>query len=84
MAKYRKKAIEIEAFQWTGQPPIDWPTWARNAMSIRYEISNLQIDVDTGGAARCNKGDWVIKGIEGEIYPCTDVVFKKTYEQVDG
>ena len=82
MAKFRKKAIEVDAFQWTGQPPFHWPQWAKDDMRIRYEISNLQIDVDTGGAARCNKGDWVIKGVNGEVYPCSIDVFEKTYEYV--
>lgn len=83
MAKYRRKSTEIEAFQWNGEPAKEWPDWARTSMKIRYEISNLQIDVDTGGAARCNKGDWVVKGVVGEIYPCSNAVFQKVYELVE-
>lgn len=83
MAKYRRKSLELEAFQWTGQPQNEWPEWARNSLAIRYEVSNLQIDVNTGGAARCNKGDWVIKGVSDEIYPCLNAVFEKIYELVE-
>lgn len=79
----RKKPIEIDYFHWTGQPPNHWPDWMRHNMAIRYEVSNLQIDVDTGGAARCNKGDVVIKGVNGEIYPCSLNVFEKTYDTID-
>lgn len=79
--KYRSKPIEIEAFQFR----IDnCPDWFMDKISslkvITYEsfcyIATLE------GRMRADKGDWIIKGTEGEIYPCKDVVFKKKYEPV--
>ena len=58
--KYRKKPIEIEAYQNEGEPFI---------------IKTLEGDMLAG------KGDWIIKGVEGELYPCKDNIFKKTYEK---
>lgn len=81
MAKYRKLPVEIEAFQWGGQPPQEWPNWARVHMNIRWEETNLQIDTEEG-AMRANRGDWIIKGVNGELYPCKDDIFRKTYERV--
>lgn len=80
--KFRKKPVEIEAFQWNGESPHHWPAWARNNLSIRYEISNLQIDT-LEGAHRANKGDWIIKGVKGELYPCKSDIFEMTYEPVE-
>jgi len=34
------------------------------------------------GQMIAKKGDWIIKGINGEIYPCKPDIFKKTYEEV--
>lgn len=81
MARYRKKPIVIEAFQWTGQPPREWPAWAMTSLAILYEISSLQVDTNHG-PVRANKGDWLIKTEAGEIYPCQDDEFWKNYEVV--
>lgn len=35
------------------------------------------------GTMKANPGDWIIQGIEGELYPCKDRIFKQTYELVD-
>lgn len=35
------------------------------------------------GIMRVNPGDWIIKGVKGELYPCKDDIFKKTYDKVD-
>lgn len=78
-----KKPIAIDYYHWTGQPPTHWPDWMRHNLGVRYEVSNLQIDVDTGGAVRCNKGDVVIRGAKGEIYPCKLATFEDTYDPVD-
>lgn len=80
--KFRKRPIEVEAFQWNGQPPHHWPEWARHNLSIRYEVSNLQVDTNHG-ATRANKGDWVIYTAAGEVYPCTAAEFTKNYEPVE-
>lgn len=80
--KYRSRPVEIEAFHWLGQPPSEWPAWARDHLSIRYEITCLQIDT-IDGTMRVNQGDWVIKGTIGEVYPCKDRVFRGKYDKID-
>ena len=35
------------------------------------------------GVMKANKGDWIIKGVKGELYPCKPDVFEMTYEKVD-
>lgn len=78
---YRKKPIVIEAFQWNGQPPRAWPKWAKDHLGLRYENTNIQVDTHQG-TVRANKGDWIILQIDGEVYPCTDELFQKSYEVV--
>lgn len=80
--KYRKKPVEIDAFQWTGQPPFHWPAWARHNLSLRYEVSNVQVDTNHG-AVRANKGDWIIHTPAGEVYPCRADEFERNYEPVE-
>jgi hypothetical protein len=41
-----------------------------------FEIKTLE------GVMRLNKGDWLIRGVKGELYPCKDDIFKMTYERV--
>ena len=83
MGYYRKKPVVIEAVQWTGnmQEVIDLvghdlPTYGeRRDGSIR--IATLE------GDHECRKGDWIIKGVQGEFYPCKPDIFEATYEPVE-
>ena len=86
--KYRKKPVVISAMQWDGN--IDYfidsirqmGAFIKIATSISLK-SNLQLEIDTlEGIMTANIGDWIIIGVEGELYPCKDNIFKKTYEEV--
>lgn len=90
MAKYRKKPVEIEAFQWTGGPDqAEDPEWIALAMEqgevhfmnagtpyVRMVIQTLEGDMEA------MPGDYIIRGIAGEIYPCKPDIFHATYEKV--
>ena len=88
MAKFRKKPVEIEVFLWIGSPDQEeYPVWAIDAIKdgrmwflpvpVAMQIKTLE------GVMTANSGDWVIRGVEGEIYPCKASVFEKTYERVE-
>lgn len=86
--KFRKKPVVIEAFQWTGGPnqPED-PVWACEAIragSVRFEnvgTPDAALLIDTlEGTHRANQGDWIIRGVKGELYPCKPDIFEATYE----
>lgn len=79
LKKYRKKPVVIEAFQLQ----LD---------TLAYELINLGfILTETGkvviqtleGDMVANVGDWIIKGIAGEFYPCKPDIFDQTYEVVE-
>lgn len=80
MAKYRKKPIIIEAIQWTGKnlSEID------NFMGRTVENKGITLVIHTlEGDMEASIGDYIIKGVNGEFYPCKPDIFNKTYEKVE-
>ncbi|MHB8034695.1 hypothetical protein CF069_12300 [Clostridium botulinum] len=87
MSKYRKKQVIIEAVQYTGDAnttEIEDMSFHEAYMNgiIREEKGNLLIKT-LKGTMIANKGDYIIKGVIGEFYPCKPDIFKKTYELVE-
>ena len=80
MPKFRKKPVVIEAVQWTGENVREMADFLD---SYRTVVSDRPITIITlEGNLRADVGDWIIKGIQGEFYPCKSDIFEKTYEQV--
>jgi hypothetical protein len=81
MAVYRKKPVEIEAFRyWTDNRP-DWfcdkvSTNEIVTFPTHCVISTLE------GMMRGEVNDYIIRGVNGEIYPCKPDIFAKTYDYV--
>lgn len=91
MAKYRKKPVVIEAYQYTGDFIENnvWnaPTWIKQALDIgklkykEVEDNPPELYVVTlEGDMKCDYGDYIIKGVKGELYPCKPDIFEETYE----
>lgn len=77
--KYRKKPVVIEALQWNGSN-INALT---NFANSHIEFHNYLIKIETlEGVMIANVGDYIIKGVKGEIYPCKSDIFEQTYEAV--
>lgn len=92
MAKYRKKPIVIEAYQYEGDfisnGEFIAPSWIKGALDnevlVYKEKDNTppELYVRTlEGDMKCNYKDYIIKGVNGELYPCKPDIFEKTYEQ---
>lgn len=87
---YRKKPVVIEAFQWTGGPDqTEDPEWCVAAIArgdVWFEdagTSDCAMTIGTlEGVHRANQGDFIIKGVAGELYPCKPEIFAATYEAV--
>lgn len=96
MPTFRKKPVEIEAFLWEGEwePFYNWlvslndgedieipfgsqPTMTRNSDGS-LEINTLE------GVMTAEIGVWVIRGVQGEFYPCQPDIFEATYDAADG
>jgi hypothetical protein len=88
--KYRKKPVVIEAFNWTGdKEQIEDPIWIIEALKndLAYfenqGTEQVKLCIRTlEGTMTTNRGDWIIKGVSGEFYPCKPDIFEKTYEKV--
>jgi len=88
MAKWRKKPVVIEAFKWTGDHyQKEDPEWIVEAIrkgivwfnDIGTEKCTMEIKTLEGNHI-ANRGDYIIQGIQGEIYPIKKDIFYKTYE----
>ena len=84
LAKYRKKPVEVEAFRLRpGMALGEFPDWAKDTAARRM-IEDGPFFIDTlEGTMVANDGDWVIRGVKGELYPCKPDVFAMTYEEVE-
>lgn len=86
MGKYRKKPVVIEAVQWTGNNYAEIcrfteMTLGRTRLTYSpYGISDQLIIPTFEGEHRANIGDFIIKGVKGEFYPCKPDIFEATYE----
>lgn len=85
MPFYRKKPIVIEAVQFTGHNFYECAYF----MGLGDLTGNDMIhptdipSIDTlEGKMTASKGDWIIRGVKGELYPCKDDIFKATYDMV--
>jgi hypothetical protein len=98
MSKFRKKPVVIEAMQWTGDNTsevIDWVLAMGNRVArwhgaiygtadVAGLLSPQYIVIDTlEGTMRADVGDWIIRGVQGEHYPCKPDIFEATYEAVE-
>lgn len=81
--KYRSKPVVIEAIQLTRESFYNCIKFIDTEKIGKFYSEKCCIDIVTAeGALTASDGDWIIKGTEGEFYPCKDVVFKKKYEPV--
>lgn len=87
--KYRKKPVEIEAIQWLGEQSFDELFKFMDA-DHNYGIVGMKDgrgDIATirtlEGIMEASPGDYIIKGVKGEFYPCKPDIFELTYEKVD-
>ena len=78
--KFKKKPLIIEAVQWTGQN-VDEITGFIGYEKFQFEGDDIVIQTYEG-LIIAGIGDWIIKGIAGEFYPCKPDIFEKTYEAV--
>ena len=89
MPQFRKKPVVIDAMQFTGD---------NHAECLLFCTSLVTTGIDDDGAAYtranpiiptlegdhlCTPGDWIIKGVKGEFYPCKPDIFAATYDAVD-
>ncbi len=95
MPRFKKKPVEIEAWQFT--VPTDMslaPMWIEHAVTKWPEVGGISFEkvVDIGpcvviktleGTMTAIPGDWIIRGVKGELYPCKPDIFEMTYSPAE-
>lgn len=77
--KYVKKPVAIEAVPWTGNNLAE----INEFMKKFIKVIGLTLEIPTlEGNMKASLGDYIIKGVNGEFYPCKPDIFAKTYEEV--
>lgn len=93
MAEYRKKPVIVEAFLLNERGLVGedwfWDAVTRNDIIThcfgKYEQNPAWCEIKTlEGVMVAKAGDYIIRGVNGEIYPCKADIFHKTYEVVGG
>ncbi|KKL44654.1 hypothetical protein LCGC14_2363530 [marine sediment metagenome] len=95
MLKFRERPVVVEAFHMTEARSNDnseWPSWLHAAWQSDGGKGCMWIDKDAPkrafvlgtreGVHRITWDDWIIRGIEGELYACKPDIFEATYEPV--
>ena len=81
--KYVKKPVVIEAVRWDGSNKVEIQKFMGQYLDENTIHHHLIVPTLEGNhIASC--GDYIIKGVNGEFYPCKPDIFLKTYEEVDG
>mgnify|MGYP001577226084 CR=1 FL=1 len=83
--KFRKKPVVIDAVQWDGKLTTVEPLLIGAGIShVDQELGSTELFIPTlEGTMTASVGDWIIRGVMGEIYPCKDDIFRMTYESVE-
>lgn len=84
--RFRKLPVEIEAVQFTGENWNELTTFFGTKSGDRSGVWQSHVDTlrikTLEGIMVASKGDWIIRGIAGECYPCKPDIFAKTYEAI--
>ena len=93
--KFRKKPLVIEAIQWNGENVEEINNFTNGKIKYEESIGGSEKGEDypqkytrliiptLEGDHLALIGDWIIKGIKGEFYPCKKDIFEATYEQIE-
>ncbi len=83
---YRKRAVEIEAMQVDGYESTtsDILSWINNngGDALRGHPGNYVVVTTLEGSMKADIGDYIIRGVKGEFYPCKPDIFQMTYDKV--
>jgi hypothetical protein len=92
MAKYRKKPVVIDAWRWEPGDLVQAGLVIGELLAAGVDSNHpdgmggtTTLAIHTlEGVMTAEPGDWILKGIKGEFYPCKNEIFEATYQPVQG
>lgn len=75
--KYIKKPVVIDAVKYNGTNVEEIVRFTNR--TVKYDGETMEIET-LEGTMKASVGDYIIKGVNGEFYPCKPDIFKKTYD----
>jgi hypothetical protein len=88
--KFRKRPVVIDAFPWSGSNHDSMQAWLASLPDRAEDSEPCTVTVDPAssvlavhtieGVMTASPGDWIIRGVKGELYPCKPDIFTATYE----
>jgi hypothetical protein len=90
--RYRKRPVSIDAVQWTGDNTDEVLGWMHQHghNNVLYHAASSDVGTDEQlaiktleGVMAAGVGDYIIRGVDGEFYPCKASIFKRTYDPGD-
>lgn len=81
MARFRKKPVEVEAVRYTGRNATEIAAWM-HPTELRQKFQGGLLIPTLEGDMLADVGDWIIRGVQGEFYPCKPDMFEAVYEEV--
>jgi hypothetical protein len=81
--KFRKKPVVVEAIQWKDQPLTELVQQGFTINAYVYPHDRSLAIQTLEGTMVALIGDWIIKGVKGEFYPCKPDIFEQTYEPAE-
>lgn len=89
--KYRKRPVVVDAILVSDAVALATKSWKELPywLAVQYEQGNVvflknEVSINTlEGTMKADKDDWIIRGVQGEIYPCKPDIFEATYDRVD-
>ena len=83
VARFRKKPVVVEAIRVGSIPHLTLAAWCGGSRlkADGNKIAGILIPT-LEGVMRADHGDWIIKGVQGEFYPCKPDIFEATYEKL--
>jgi hypothetical protein len=84
-ARYRKRPVVIDAFEYTGDNAREVLAWAEGSVRRGEDADGeTRLVIDTKeGVLSARVGDFIVRGVEGEYYPCAPRIFAATYEPAE-
>jgi hypothetical protein len=85
MGKFRNRPVVVEAYCFDQQRDNFRPDWFQDRVTLNVIVTfpDHAIIRTLEGDMRADLGDWIIKGVSDEVYPCKPEIFAATYEAVE-